>query len=406
MRSSLNAPRRGFAGLEQWRKNQVAVTASGACLFFGYTLVMPFITIYVRDLGIQSTGAIAFWSGLLLSISPLMAAFAGTFWGRIGDRYGMKIMATRATAVNCVCWLAMGLAQNVWHLLILRALLGVFGGFSNVSAALVTQLAPREKAGSVIGTLQSVQILSAAVGPVVGGWLAHVIGIRNTFFVTGIVALGSLISIIVLYRDSDSAKEGMASGTEEPRADRSFMRRPEFVTTLLILFFVNMADRTFGPILPLFLEELGTPSQRLAAVAGILISLAAAGESLSAWLSGKLASRFRLRHLIMGRLVLSVVALVPMVFVQSTATFSVLRIALALLAGGMLTLALTEASHIIPQEHRGAGFGLLSGTSMLGGAAGPLLSGMIAGYGIRHVFWVNCLVYLLMAWFVYRYVKD
>src|SRR5262249_5792537 len=152
-----------------------------------------------------------------------------------------------------------------------------------------------------------------------------------------------------------------------------FWRRPEYLTTMLVLFFVNMADRTFGPILPLFLEELGTPESRLAFVSGALISVAAAGEAFSAWLSGRLAPRITLRRLISVRLVLSILVLLPMIVIHSTEGFSLLRVALGLLAGGTLTLALTAASHVIPPEHRGAGFGLLSSTSMFGNGAGPLI---------------------------------
>ena len=141
-----------------------------------------------------------------------------------------------------------------------------------------------------------------------------------------------------------------------------FWKRPEYFTALMILFFVNMADRTFGPIIPLFLEELGTPRAGLEMVAGALISVAAFGEAFSAWLSGKLASRVSLRRLITGRLVLSILVLLPMVFVYSTEQFSILRVLLALLAGGTLTLALSAAHHVIPGEHRGTGFALLSGT--------------------------------------------
>ena len=63
--------RQRITRLEQWRKNQIAVTISGACIFFGYWLVMPFLPIFVRQLGVQSTAGVAFWSGVLLSSSPL-----------------------------------------------------------------------------------------------------------------------------------------------------------------------------------------------------------------------------------------------------------------------------------------------------------------------------------------------
>src|SRR5438552_2412997 len=390
--------------LPQWRKNQIAVTISSAFLNFGYTLVMSFLPIYVRELGVQTTGGIALWSGLILGSSPMMASLIGPLWGRLGDRKGMRLLATRATAANSVFWALMALAQNVWQLFVLRIVLGLLGGFNNTAVALVTQLAPKEKVPSIIGSLQSVQILSAAIGPFFGGFLATSIGVRNTFIVTGIMNFGSLLSILSLYRDADRTKPP-EKVSPAPSAS-GFWKRPEYFTALMILFFVNMADRTSGPIIPLFLEELGTPRAGLEMVAGTLISVAAFGEAFSAWLSGKLASRFSLRRLITGRLVLSILVLVPMVFVHSTEQFSILRVLLALLAGGTLTLALSAAHHVIPGEYRGTGFATLSGTSMLGGAAGPIISGAVAGFSIRSIFVFNSVVYLLMIGFVYRNVRH
>ena len=113
-----------------------------------------------------------------------------------------------------------------------------------------------------------------------------------------------------------------------------------------------------------------------------------------------------LRKLILWRLILSILVLLPMVIVHSTEQFSLLRVLLALLAGGTLTLALTAASQIIPGEHRGSGYSILSGTSMLGGAVGPLIAGGLAGLSIRSIFVFNAVVYLLMMAFVQRYVRH
>jgi len=390
--------------LPQWRRNQIAVTISGSLMNFGYTLVMSFLPIYVQELGVAGTGAIALWSGLILSASPLMAALLGPVWGRIGDQYGMKMIATRATAANALLWFSMAFAHNVWQLFLLRVILGMLGGFTNVAVALVTQLTPKEKVPSVIGTLNSWQILSAALGPLAGGVLATWIGVRNTFMFTGLVNFGSLLSILLLYRDQDIAEPVKPPG--EKGAGFQFWRRPEYFTALMILFFVNMADRTFGPIMPLFLEELGTSRTSLEMVTGVLISAAAFGEAFSSWLSGRLAARMSLRFLITWRLILSIVVLLPMVVVGSPGQFSVLRVMLALLAGGTLTLALSAAHHVIPSEHRGAGFAVLSGTSMLGGAAGPILAGAIAGVSIRGIFVANAVVYGLMIGFVYKNVRH
>ena len=385
--------------MTQWRKNQFAITISAALIFFGYTLVMPFLPTFVRELGITSKAGVAFWSGLLLSCSPLVAALCGPIWGRIGDRWGLKLMAQRATVANALLWFCMGFAQNVYQLLALRAVLGLLGGFNSVSVALVTQAAPRDRVPQIVGTLQAVQILAAGVGPFAGGILANVIGIRYTFFVTGIVMLGSVVSVFAFYSDSPNKNE---NGNAAKSASK-FWRRPQFVTTMLVLFSVNMADRTFGLTVPLFLEELGTTATW---VAGVVISAATFGEALSAWMSGKLANRITLRRLISARLLLSIAVLIPMVYVHSTESFSVLRVLLALLAGGTLTLTVAAASDVIPEEYRGTGFALLQSTGMLGGAAGPLVAGGLGGWSIRSVFVFNAIVYGLMVAFVRRNVRH
>jgi DHA1 family multidrug resistance protein-like MFS transporter len=294
----------------------------------------------------------------------------------------------------------MGFAQNVYQLLALRAVLGLLGGFNSVSVALITQAAPREKVPQIVGTLQAVQILAAGVGPFAGGVLANAIGIRSTFFVTGVVMLGSVISVVMLYDDP----KDRATSPSTPEQQRSqFWKRPQFLTTLLVLFFVNMADRTFGLTVPLFLEELGITATW---VAGVVISAATFGESAAAWMSGKLASRMALRRLIIVRLLGSIVVLLPMVYVYSATQFATLRVMLALLAGGTLTLMVSAASNVIPDEYRGTGFALLQSTSMLGGAAGPLVAGALSGWSIRSVFLLNAAVYGLMVGFVHRTVRH
>ena len=385
--------------MTQWRKNQFAITISAALIFFGYTLVMPFLPSFVRELGITSKAGVAFWSGLILGCSPLVASLCGPIWGRIGDRWGLKIMAQRATIANALIWFSMGFAQNVYQLLALRALLGLLGGFNSVSVALITQATPRDKVAHVVGTLQAVQIFAAGLGPFLGGILANVIGVRYTFFATGIVMMGAVVSVLALYRDP----KGKSEGVEGPTQNTSrFWRRSQFLTIMLVLFFVNMADRTFGLTVPLFLEELGTTATW---VAGAVISTATFGEAASAWLSGKLAARVTLRRLISVRLILSIAVLVPMIYIHSTTGFSVLRVLLALLAGGTLTLTVTAASDVIPEEYRGTGFALLQSTSMLGGAAGPLVAGGLSASSIRSVFVFNAIVYALMVGFVYRNVR-
>jgi DHA1 family multidrug resistance protein-like MFS transporter len=391
--------------LEQWKKNQIAVTISASGVRLGVTLVMPFLPTYVRELGITDTGAIALWSGILFSISPALAAITGPMWGKIADRYGIKLVVLRAALGNCLCWFLMAFPGNVWHLLVFRAALGMVGGFNAVSVAAITQLTPREKTSEAIGTLQSVQILSAAVGPFVGGLLSQTIGIRNTFFLTAAAIFVSVLSIIILYKDAEKKPKDETTSAAPSKRD-SYLRHPEYLLPMLILFSIQMTDRTYAPILPLFLEQLGTPVTRIALVSGTLFSLAAIAEAFSAWLSGRLASKIWIPRLLITRLGLGVVVLMPLALAQSSTVFFVLRILLALVAGGILTLALTAAGKTIPGEQRGSGYGILSSALMFGGSIGPIVSGLLANWNMRAVFAFNLVIYALLVVAVWRFGKK
>ncbi len=188
--------------LPAWRRNQLAITVAACLVFGGFTLVLPFLPYYVEMVGVRGR-AVNIWSGVLLSVAPFLAAIMAPFWGRLADRYGMKIMVQRTTIAMVIHWTLMAFAQNVYHLLALRIFLGLFSGFATMSVALVTQGAPKEKIGRIVGTLQAAQILAAAAGPFIGGALYEAIGLRATCFITALFCAGGFALISYAYDDRD-----------------------------------------------------------------------------------------------------------------------------------------------------------------------------------------------------------
>jgi MFS transporter, DHA1 family, multidrug resistance protein len=393
----------------QWQRNQLAVTLSASLIFTGFTLVMPFLPLYIHLLGVQSQSQVAIWAGLVLGVSPLIASLVGPFWGRIADRYGLKLMAVRISLALFLIWFFTGFARNVYQLFTLRVLLGVFAGFNTFSISLVTQLCPEEKVGRVIGTLQATQIFSAALGPFVGGMLAGWIGIRNAFFVTSFMCLLSLLLFVFLYRDKPSSQKGSVytlRAERQPHSIKTLMLLPNFTVLAVLLFVLTAIDRTFSPVIPLFVAGLSVNAMGAARTAGIIISLAAFAESLAAWYSGRKVSKVSLRRFLLLRVASGGLVCLGLTFVNSIPQLLWLRVLLALLAGGTLTVAYTLASQVIPETDRAAAFGLLSSFALLGGAAGPFVAGTLASFNIRTVFVADGLSYGLLFGLVLRYVLE
>lgn len=395
---------------EGWRRNQVAVNIAAGLVFFGFTLVMPFLPLYVAELGVQGVGRIAFWSGLLLSAPPLLAACLGPLWGRVGDRYGMKLMVGRVLVTMIVIWALMALARNVYQVLALRIVLGIFSGFNAMSAALVTQSCPREKIGQAIGTLQATQILSTAIGPLVGGILFALVGIRNAFLVTSGCCAVALVLILILYRDvphpGPSGRAPTWSGWF-PRIGagwRSIQALPGFVPLLPYLFFANLVDRSFPTVIPLVIQSMiGDAPRRVAAVSGLIVTAHAAAAALSAYALGRFAAH-RKPAGILSAILLGVAAVTAgMIFCRTPGQFLALRVAAGLVGGGAMTLGYSAGGAIIPAERRATLYGLLSSAAMLGGAFGPMASGVLAAANLRAPFAAAVLTYLaLVPWVLGR----
>ena len=390
--------------LEQWRRNHLAATFSAALIGAGFMLVMPFLPLYVAQLGVESKAAVAVWSGLILGISPLITSFVGPIWGKLADRYGLRIMAIRVSLVLFVIWFLMGLARNVQELLFLRILSGFFGGFGSVSVALVAHSAPKDRITRAIGGLQATQTFSMALGPFLGGVLAAWIGIRNTFFVTAAMCFLTLVLFLLLYRDNPNRDSSRTAPEEEtaPEGLFSLWRLPNLKILAILLLAATVIERSFAPTIPLFVTSVTGNAVQAAGMAGLILSLSAFGESLAAWYFGRKMVRSSARRLLLQRLGLGLAFCLALTLATSAAQLLVLRVSQAFLAGGIVTIAYSLASRVIPNERRASGFGLLSSFTMMGNAFGPILAGLLASINLYWVFWGDGILYGLLALMVYR----
>lgn len=390
--------------LEQWRRNHLAATFSAALIGAGFMLVMPFLPLYVAQLGVESKAAVAVWSGLILGISPLITSFVGPIWGKLADRYGLRIMAIRVSLVLFVIWFLMGLARNVQELLFLRILSGFFGGFGSVSVALVAHSAPKDRITRAIGGLQATQTFSMALGPFLGGVLAAWIGIRNTFFVTAAMCFLTLVLFLLLYRDNPNRDSSRTAPEEEtaPEGLFSLWRLPNLKVLAILLLAATVIERSFAPTIPLFVTSVTGNAVQAAGMAGLILSLSAFGESLAAWYFGRKLVRSSARRLLLQRLGLGLVFCLALTLASSATQLLVLRVSQAFLAGGIVTIAYSLASRVIPNERRASGFGLLSSFTMMGNAFGPILAGLLASINLYWVFWGDGILYGLLALMVYR----
>ena len=62
----------------------------------GFSIIFPFLPLYIKELGASSNLGIEFLAGLVFSGQAFTMMIAAPIWGTLADRYGRKIMVERA----------------------------------------------------------------------------------------------------------------------------------------------------------------------------------------------------------------------------------------------------------------------------------------------------------------------
>jgi DHA1 family multidrug resistance protein-like MFS transporter len=380
---------------ETWRRNQWVMTAVVFVVFTGFAFVIPFLPLYVRQLGVEDDESVALWGGVLIGVAPLLAGLLAPVWGRLGDRFGQKPMAVRALVSYMILMVLTAAVGDVWQLFVLRAGIGLFGGIGPLGLSMASALAPRDQTGRVVGSIQSAQILSAAIGPLTGGFLADLIGIRWTFVVTAVACAAALGLLLAFYEEAPAAGQAR----EEVRGDSfgDVLRIPKVVPLLVVLFLVNFVGRSFTPILPLYIQGMGIPVKALALATGLLISAYSVAAAVSAALLGRASKTYHPRRLLVASLAAGALVVLPMAVARSFAVLLVLAVLLGLASGGALTLCYTIGGLMVPAERRATAFGFFSAAALFGGAVSPSVAGLLAHWDLRGIYYVDTALFLLLA---------
>jgi DHA1 family multidrug resistance protein-like MFS transporter len=376
-----------------WRRNLYVTVVMVFTVFTAFAFVIPFLPLYVRELGVAEERRVAVWSGVLIGVAPLLAGLLAPVWGRLSDRYGHKAMAARALFSYVVLLLLSAAVTDTWQLLATRVGVGLFGGIGPLGLAMATALAPREETGRAVGQVQAAQILSAAVGPLMGGLLADVIGIRRTFVVTAAICALALVLLLAWYREPERADAAAEAGGSFAEV----LRLPHMAAMLVVLFLVNFVGRSFTPILPLHLQDLGVSPARLASRTGLLISAYSVAAAVSATLLGRLTRTRPPRELLLLTLVLGGVTVLPMAWVGAFSPLLALAVMLGLVSGGSLTLCYTMGGLLAGPARKGTAFGIFSAAALFGGSVSPSVAGLLAGWNLRGIYYVDAALLLGLA---------
>jgi MFS family permease len=383
-------------GSHYWRRNLAICVFGSFTTIVGMTLLLPFLPLYVEQLGVKDHAAIVQWSGVAFGATFFTAALTAPLWGRLADRYGRKLMLIRASLGMAIAMSLIGMAENVYHLVGLRLLAGLLGGYASGSMVLVATQTPKQRMGWALGVMSSGIMAGNLAGPLIGGALPPLIGIRATFLASG--ALIFVAFLVTAFLIKEDRRPKLHKSADKPKAGLAAVpdKGPLFamlVTGALLM----LANMSIEPIITVYVAQFAEP-RNITMVSGLVMSAAALGSILSASRLGRLADRIGHWNVIIGCLAVSAALLIPQAFVTQSWQLVALRFLMGLSLGGLLPCIASVIRHNVPERVAGAMLGYSTSAQYVGQVAGPLAGGFVGGhFGMRSVFLGTCVLMALGA---------
>lgn len=351
-----------------------------------YTMLTPFLPIYlIRELGVNLDD-ITIWSGAIFSISFFVGAILAPFWGRLADKRGKKLMAVRAGACLSIVYFLGGCVTSPEQLFGVRILQGMANGLWPANLAIISATVPKQKLGLSLGILQAAQTVGTVLGPLLGGFLAEFFGMRTSFFLGGgVLAFVTLILLLVVPAPPIETKIKETSGV---LADlKEITKNPSICIMLGCTLVVQLVMMILQPLLTIYISELQNTMENIMILSGIVFSISGIAGVISAPLWGKYGQQRSFLSALYYSMAGAGFFMVMQYFASNLLTFSIFQFLLGTFIAGINPSISAMLVTVSEKAFRSRIFGAMTSAQQIGAAIGPLIGGAIGTYmDIRYIF--------------------
>ena len=389
-----------------WRRNLwilwIATTIDGVA----FSEVIPFLSLYVEQLGSYSRGELSILSGVVYCASFAVVFFTAPIWGRFADKHGRKRMVLQTSLGSAITLFLMTFVTHTWELIALRTLQGFFAGVIPNATALVATETPKKHAGYAMGVITTGYIGGMLIGPILGGILAHLLSIRISFVITGLLLFASfLLSAILVKENFQPSKQT----EKEPLFDLHFLHGfhdPKVVVWLLIsTVLIQTGLFSIYPIISLLVKQLMHGQGDVTFVAGIIASLPGIAMFMSSSTLGKMSDRYGANRVLILGYIFTVAFYVPQSFITSLVLLGVFRFLVGISNAAIYPIIQTMLTKASPSSSTGLVFSMNQSAQALGAVLGSMGGSEVASYfGYSSAFMLSAILQgvnlILLMWFV------
>ena len=160
----------------------------------------PTLALFVEKLGVEQD-AVATVTGLVVFAQGLPSMLVATTWASGVPRFGLTKLLGWSILGAGVLNVAVGAVGTIESVLVLRLVGGVaMAGFVPLSFQWLNGFAPPQARGRMAGISSTAMMIGNVVGSLFGSWLAVEVSLAATFWVPGLLLMGTGVLFMLLTR--------------------------------------------------------------------------------------------------------------------------------------------------------------------------------------------------------------
>lgn len=366
--------------MTNWKALVWFLTLTSVFMSASYTMLVPFLPMYlIEELGVANSD-VNLWSGLIFSTTFLISAIMAPIWGALADKKSRKMMAIRAAVCLAISYVWGGFVSTPWELFAMRCFQGFSAGLWPACLAIMTSTAPREKMGWCLGLMQGGSTAGGVFGPLIGGVLAEIFGMRASFYLAGAALALIAVGLIVFIKEPEKREQTSADKKKNDGGSLKLLKVPVIARMLFAAAIVQLAVMLVQPVLPLYIAELQGSMDKIVMVSGIVFSVVGVSGIFAAPMWGRLGTnigyRWTLYLALFGGGLFGVIQAIP----SDITPFVIWRFVGGIFFAGIFpAINALFAENTLPSE-RGRVYGLSYAAQQIGSVCGPLFGGLMATY--------------------------
>ncbi|QAY67190.1 MFS transporter [Paenibacillus protaetiae] len=387
-----------------WKRNLVVLWIGVFFCSAAYSTSIPFIPLFLSsDLGVESH--LSLWSGIAFGITFLSSALISPYWGSLADKYGRKPMLIRSGFSLAALYLITYFIHDPYLFLVLRIFQGLLAGYVPAAIAMVATNTPEDKSGYALGIMSTSSATGGIVGPLVGGFVSHLVGNRDSFLVSAVIVLCAAVIATVFAKEEKFNRSGKRSSVKEDL--KIALSNKTFATLMMLTGMTTFSVMILEPLLTVYVMDLGVPTKDATLLSGIVFSSVGIATLIAAPRWGKYGQRIGFSTVLLIGLIGGAIGNALQYFVGNWIEFGSLRFVYGLFFAGVYPAINATIVKVTDSSFRGRAFSLNQSANQFATMLGPIIGGALGSWmPIRWVFVINGVLLGCSAFVLYRINRN